>query len=134
MEQKKNKLQANWINPYSHCRCDGVTIQSGGCRMKLIVAATVAIFAATIAQAHGGGLNAEGCHNDRKTGDYHCHRGTSGGSRAAAHSYQVTGSGTATRPFANCTAARGARAAPVYAGTPGYGRHLDRDGDGVGCE
>jgi hypothetical protein len=25
--------------------------------------------------AHGGGLNAEGCHNNRKTGDYHCHRG-----------------------------------------------------------
>ena len=23
---------------------------------------------------HGGGLNAEGCHNNRKTGDYHCHR------------------------------------------------------------
>lgn len=24
--------------------------------------------------AHGGGLNAEGCHNERKTGGYHCHR------------------------------------------------------------
>lgn len=24
--------------------------------------------------AHPGGLNAEGCHNNRKTGDYHCHR------------------------------------------------------------
>jgi hypothetical protein len=23
--------------------------------------------------AHPGGLNAEGCHNNRKTGDYHCH-------------------------------------------------------------
>ena len=23
---------------------------------------------------HGGGLNSEGCHNIRKTGDYHCHR------------------------------------------------------------
>lgn len=26
------------------------------------------------AMAHGGGLNSEGCHNNRKTGDYHCHR------------------------------------------------------------
>lgn len=25
-------------------------------------------------QAHGGGLNSEGCHYNRKTGDYHCHR------------------------------------------------------------
>ena len=24
--------------------------------------------------AHGGGLNKEGCHNNRQTGDYHCHR------------------------------------------------------------
>ncbi len=23
---------------------------------------------------HGGGLNREGCHNDRKRGTYHCHR------------------------------------------------------------
>ncbi len=27
--------------------------------------------------AHGGGLNAEGCHNNRQTGEYHCHRGNS---------------------------------------------------------
>lgn len=26
------------------------------------------------AVAHPGGLNSEGCHNNRKTGDYHCHR------------------------------------------------------------
>ena len=36
--------------------------------------------------------------------------------------------------YANCTAARAAGAAPVLAGQPGYGRHLDRDGDGIGCE
>lgn len=27
--------------------------------------------------AHGGGLDGRGCHNNRKTGDYHCHRGNS---------------------------------------------------------
>lgn len=26
--------------------------------------------------AHGGGLNKYGCHNNRSTGDYHCHRTT----------------------------------------------------------
>lgn len=36
--------------------------------------------------------------------------------------------------FENCDAARAAGAAPVHRGDPGYGRHLDRDGDGVGCE
>lgn len=36
--------------------------------------------------------------------------------------------------YKNCSAARAAGAAPVRVGDPGYGRHLDRDGDGVGCE
>lgn len=36
--------------------------------------------------------------------------------------------------YKNCTAARAAGAAPVRVGDPGYGRHLDRDGEGVGCE
>ncbi|MEV7426425.1 excalibur calcium-binding domain-containing protein [Streptomyces sp. NPDC091212] len=36
--------------------------------------------------------------------------------------------------YKNCAAARAAGAAPVHAGDPGYGRHLDRDGDGIGCE
>jgi hypothetical protein len=37
------------------------------------------LFACTAgpAFAHGGGLNSEGCHTNRKTGDYHCHRGNS---------------------------------------------------------
>uniref|UniRef100_UPI0040489E83 YHYH domain-containing protein n=1 Tax=Limnohabitans sp. TaxID=1907725 RepID=UPI0040489E83 len=30
-----------------------------------------------IALAHGGGLDSSGCHNNRKTGDYHCHRAPS---------------------------------------------------------
>ncbi|WZH38946.1 MAG: excalibur calcium-binding domain-containing protein [Microbacterium enclense] len=36
--------------------------------------------------------------------------------------------------YKNCTAAREAGAAPVHRGDPGYGSHLDRDGDGIGCE
>ena len=36
--------------------------------------------------------------------------------------------------YENCAAARAAGAAPVYVGEPGYGPHLDRDRDGVGCE
>lgn len=36
--------------------------------------------------------------------------------------------------YANCAAARAAGAAPVRSGDPGYGPHLDRDRDGIGCE
>lgn len=36
--------------------------------------------------------------------------------------------------YKNCSAVRADGAAPIHRGEPGYGRHLDRDGDGVGCE
>lgn len=36
--------------------------------------------------------------------------------------------------YANCDAAERAGATPVRRGDPGYGSHLDRDGDGVACE
>ena len=88
---------------------------------------------AVSAIAHPGGLNAEGCHNNRKTGDYHCHRGggSSSSSTARKRTYSALGSGTY---YHNCSAARAAGAAPVRSGDPGYASHLDRDGDGVGCE
>lgn len=82
------------------------------------------------AVAHPGGLNAEGCHNNRKTGDYHCHRGV-GSSRPAPQRQAFS---SASGVFRNCSEARAAGAAPVRRGDAGYGPHLDRDGDGVGCE
>lgn len=36
--------------------------------------APVLMAASSFALAHGGGLDAQGCHHNRKTGDYHCHR------------------------------------------------------------
>ncbi|GAA1999396.1 GmrSD restriction endonuclease domain-containing protein [Brevibacterium samyangense] len=44
------------------------------------------------------------------------------------------GNNGASGAFENCSAARAAGAAPVHRGDPGYGPHLDRDDDGVGCE
>lgn len=80
--------------------------------------------------AHGGGLNAEGCHNNRKTGDYHCHRGSRASSSGRPVGYATRSGGV----FRNCSEARAAGAAPVMRGAPGFGAHLDRDNDGVGCE
>lgn len=36
--------------------------------------------------------------------------------------------------YINCDEARSSDDAPLYRGDPGYGDHLDRDGDGVACE
>lgn len=109
-------------------------------RLALLLAG---LTGAGAAWGHGGGLNADGCHTNRKTGEYHCHRPASAGaprrqdarpasfgpSRAAP-----TGRAPAGRAFANCAEARAAGAAPVHRGEPGYGPHLDRDNDGIGCE
>ena len=107
--------------------------------MKIILTVAVAsafwISAVPIANAHGGGLNAEGCHNDRKHGGYHCHRApTKSRPPQSLRSEVPKGTSTPSRAFPNCAAARAAGAAPVRRGQPGYGPHLDRDGDGVGCE
>lgn len=83
------------------------------------------------ATAHPGGLNAQGCHHNRKTGDYHCHGGASSSSRSSAYGALSAGR---SGPFRNCSEARAAGAAPVYRGQPGYAPHLDRDNDGIGCE
>lgn len=86
------------------------------------------------ALAHPGGLNAEGCHNNRKTGDYHCH-GATRPAPSPPSPQQFRGRTTSPAgAFRNCIEARAAGAAPITAGQPGYGPHLDRDGDGVACE
>ncbi|CAM5570931.1 hypothetical protein SALBM135S_00467 [Streptomyces alboniger] len=45
-----------------------------------------------------------------------------------------SGGGGGAVYYENCSEARAAGAAPVHRGDPGYGAHLDRDGDGIGCD
>lgn len=94
------------------------------------------VLASPITLGHSGGTNADGCHTNRKTGDYHCHSPkakprAAPPSTALQRPLAVKASST---HYANCTEAREAGAAPVKRGDPGYGSHLDRDNDGVGCE
>ncbi|MBY8881586.1 excalibur calcium-binding domain-containing protein [Streptomyces sp. PLK6-54] len=60
--------------------------------------------------------------------------GTSGGSSGGSGGTSSGGSSGGGVYYANCSEARAAGAAPLYAGQPGYSAHLDRDGDGVACE
>lgn len=70
-------------------------------------------------------------------------RGTSAADLDAQQPAGGSGSLPAPRPVAaagsswsypNCRAARAAGAAPLYIGQPGYGPHMDGDGDGIACE
>lgn len=40
---------------------------------KIISAVSLLVFVALPTLAHSGGTNADGCHTNRKTGEYHCH-------------------------------------------------------------
>lgn len=110
--------------------------------MKTVIIISAVLSALTVpAYAHSGRTNAEGCHNDRRNGGYHCHGGGSRARSSAGANTQTRGMigagagvGTRTRYYANCSEARAAGAAPIRRGQLGYGSHLDRDGDGVACE
>ncbi|MGO4307448.1 YHYH domain-containing protein [Cupriavidus sp. RAF12] len=65
---------------------------------------------AGVAYGHGGSLDADGCHTNRKTGEYHCHRG--GGRVSAPSSSQglvATSPSTAVNSFAAQPRAGGGR-------------------------
>jgi len=90
----------------------------------------VSCFAAPVAKAHPGGLDAQGCHTNRKTGVYHCHRVPA----STAPTPPNSSSRSASVYYRNCAEVRAAGKAPLRRGQPGYASHLDRDGDGVACE
>ncbi|WP_067836452.1 excalibur calcium-binding domain-containing protein [Nocardia lijiangensis] len=52
---------------------------------------------------------------------------------AATGSAGVSQTGSAGGAFANCDDARAAGRAPIFRGEPGFGPHLDPDGDGFAC-
>lgn len=79
--------------------------------LNLVWAALAASLPA-LSAAHGGGLNAEGCHNNRKTGDYHCHRAPSAAPRSTTPAPQ---DGSRVQSLAE-QSGRSANAAPVSAG------------------
>ncbi|WP_245757940.1 thermonuclease family protein [Alteribacillus iranensis] len=58
--------------------------------------------------------------------------GSSGSTPASSSS--TNDSSSDTIHYENCTAVREANADPIHRGDPGYASHLDRDGDGIGCE
>ncbi|WP_432816203.1 excalibur calcium-binding domain-containing protein [Streptomyces vilmorinianum] len=60
--------------------------------------------------------------------------GDDGTSNSGGSSSTGGSGGSGSVYYKNCTAVRAAGAAPIRRGDPGFGSHLDRDGDGVACE
>lgn len=104
------------------------SVSRGKMKLYSILAVALMFAGPSPVKAHGGGLAADGCHNDRRNGGRHCHRGRSQPVQAPQRAFG------GDVYFRNCAAARAAGRTPIIAGQPGYGRHLDRDGDGRACE
>jgi endonuclease YncB( thermonuclease family) len=46
--------------------------------LRIVILASLFLFGfSSLVLPHSGGLNKDGCHNNRKTGEYHCHRSQS---------------------------------------------------------
>lgn len=102
--------------------------------MKLIALKLWLIFLISplIVFAHGGRTNAEGCHTNRKTGEYHCHNGgVFARPLQLKNNYpnesQSCGTKTLCREMSSCDEAR------YYLDVCGLSR-LDGDNDGIPCE
>ena len=94
--------------------------------MKAIVAA-ICLFTSFVVSAHPGRTNSEGCHNNRKTGDYHCHGGGSSTRTSAPRAVY-----SAPKQI-YCTSFRTQEEAQRYSDAHPEA-NLDRDGDGIACE
>lgn len=86
-----------------------------------------ALFTSAAATAHGGGLNADGCHTNRKTGDYHCHRAPA---RLAATQQAATSSDQPAPPAprASATPTPNSTAPICYTGPRGGTYTLTKSG------
>lgn len=99
----------------------------------------LALASSSISVASSGALDSKGCHNDPVTGKYHCHTSANelaAGQSSAEEVLEVAGTDKPDddRMFKNCSEVRAAHLAPITKADPGYARHLDPDGDGIGCE
>ncbi|ACT59572.1 excalibur calcium-binding domain-containing protein [Hirschia baltica] len=88
------------------------------------------------AYAHSGGKDKNGCHTDRKTGNYHCHNGGKGNPPLSPNrsSAPNLNSNSAAPFFRSCKEARASGYYRMKRSDPGYRPALDRDNDGIACE
>jgi len=107
-------------------------------RVVVVLVVAAAELAGGPAHSHGGGLNAEGCHTNRKTGEYHCHRAgvpPRSGPPPAPPRLDPGGDGARWRcgDKTSCKQMSSCQEARFHLSQCGLSR-LDGDGDGVPCE
>ncbi len=137
-QQKSDGDAATWLPPNKGFRCEYVARQVAvKARYDLwVTAAERDAIARVLSGCPGQGLP-RGDVAPQVTPSGDPPRAGAATSGVAGGTAVGSGSGPGSRPdgaFANCTEAREAGAAPVARDDPGYGPHLDGDGDGIACE
>ena len=112
--------------------------------MRSIFSLVVLVLMAPDCLAHGGGLDKHGCHNDRKSGGYHCHRASvpapasalpAGPTSPSAVSRRSGASHEATEvPIASAVKAGSAAEAATHGGQVWLGDNAARIYFKAGCE
>lgn len=92
------------------------TCTSTTARALFILGFFVAIIGSGAADAHDGGLDSQGCHTDRRTGEYHCHRAPTSNAAPSTHAQTLVGGtvysyidGANVRHYTSTTPPPGAR-------------------------
>jgi hypothetical protein len=89
------------------------------CRLVLAAAAISLVASPSVAYSHGGGLDKYGCHNNRKTGDYHCHRASAIAPSTPPPARQpAVPAGSQVAPSSGTSTAPGPSTAPAKAPDP----------------
>lgn len=101
---------------------------------------TLLLLIPSISLAHGGGLDSSGCHKNRKTGDYHCHRAPAQAPRSAPEEQEPRNRFAPQSPKGfscagkrTCGQMTSCAEAHFYLTECGMHR-LDGDNDGTPCE
>ncbi len=104
-------------------------------RTALAGLALVVTLAPAVALAHPGRTNAQGCHTNSKTGDYHCHGKPAVKTQAKTVAKTTAKSGFVDKNCPDFATHAQAQAFFVENGGPTSDPHrLDADKDGLACE
>ena len=68
----------------------------------IVLGFAVLVLTAGDVLAHSGGTNATGCHTNRRTGDYHCHRPRSQSSGRVTYCHVVRGGNRCGYALSTC--------------------------------
>lgn len=99
--------------------------------MNKLVVLTFLLFLCNPLFAHSGRTNSQGCHNDRKSGSYHCHATSPKKAPATQPLKQPANLACGTKRY--CKEMTSCQEARFYYNQCGL-HQLDGDGDGVPCE